>query len=586
MRPRWTLAAPAEERFELARATGASPLAAQCLINRGVRGAEAAARFLEPRLKELEDPFDLPDAAAAVERLWRARIEGELCVIFGDYDVDGVTSTAILEEGLGALGWRLAHYLPRRLDDGYGLSVSGLEACCERHPATVLIAVDCGSTTPGAVAWLQSRGVDVLVLDHHQISDPPPRPAAMVNPWQRGPEAAGRELCSAGLAFKLLHAVVKRGRAEELAGFREFDLKRSLDLVALGSVADMAPMIGENRALVSAGLRRLETTRRPGLIALKEVSRTRSPVGVYEAGFQLAPRLNAAGRLETAEASLELLLSPTLEAAREMAQWLDEANRERQDIERAIAEQAVAQARARFDPLRDMVVVEGSEGWHLGVVGIVAARVAKEFHRPTIILGGDREFWRGSGRSLPGFDLAAALRECGDLLHRHGGHAMAAGVTLDPSRVDEFRERLNEAARRAWGGPPPPPLLSLDAAVTLGELTVRQVAELGRLGPFGVRNPAVQLAVEGVRLARPPRRLGREQKHLALALTDGSTVAEALWWNAGDPPAMGAVFSAALAPEMEGSDDAVRIRFRLLDWRPAADRFAGRDAQGLASGAA
>jgi single-stranded-DNA-specific exonuclease len=570
MRNRWLLHPPCDSAQALAREIGASPLAAQCLINRGYADPGAARLFLNPRLKDLGDPFELPDMGRAVERLMQAREAGETCVIFGDYDVDGVTSTAILQEGLQLLGWRVSHYLPHRLDEGYGLSLAAVETCFERFTPTLFIAADCGSTTPEPIEWLQRRGVDVVVLDHHQLSDPEPPAFALVNPQRAGAGKVGRELCAAGLAFKLLHAVVKRGRDRELDGFAAFDVKCYLELVALGTVADMSPLVGENRAMVAAGLRRLDTSARPGLEALKEVARTRSPVGVYEAGFQLAPRLNAAGRLETAEAALDLLLSPDIESARSIAEALDSANRERQTIERRIAEEAVAQARARFRPEEDLVVVEGRAEWHLGVVGIVASRVLKAFHRPTIILGGDKEMWRGSGRSLPGFDLAAALRECGDLLERAGGHAMAAGVTVNPARIDELRRRLNEAARRAWGGGPPAPELAIDASVDPAELTVQRVEELAKLGPFGVRNPSIQLALRGVRLVRPPRRLGRDLQHASLTLGGAAGASlEALWWNAAEERMPDGVFDAAVTPELDGYNGAARVRLRLLDWRPA-----------------
>jgi single-stranded-DNA-specific exonuclease len=268
-----------------------------------------------------------------------------------------------------------------------------VENCLARHPTSLLLAVDCGSTAVDPIAWLNSRGVDVLVLDHHQLSDPLPPALALVNPL-RSLDAASAPFCSAGLAFKLAHALVKHGRESGLAGFETYNLKPLLDLVALGTVADLVPLIGENRILVHAGLERLDGTSRVGLQALKRVSRTRSPMGVYEVGFQLGPRLNAAGRLETAEDALRLLLCDREAEAQSLAEVLDLQNRERQEVEKRIAQEAGERVRNRFDPQRDLVIVEGDSSWHIGVVGIVASRVLREFHRPTLILGGDGTLWR------------------------------------------------------------------------------------------------------------------------------------------------------------------------------------------------
>ncbi|HEU0040433.1 MAG TPA: DHH family phosphoesterase, partial [Verrucomicrobiae bacterium] len=434
MKFRWSLAPPQPLLAgQLAAPLKLSPLLAQCLLNRGLSEPAAMEKFLLPRLKQLADPFRLPGMNAAVERLLRARELDETVVIFGDYDVDGVTSTALLLEVLGNLGWKANCYLPHRMDEGYGLSQDGVENCLKKFSAptltTLLLAVDCGSTAVETIAWLRKRGVDVIVLDHHQVSDPAPDAVALVNPQLcprdgcrvTSDETAGihvtrhpplvtafTELCSVGLAFKFAHALVKRGRETGLPGATEYDLRPLLDLVALGTIADIVPLIGENRILVSAGLARLKTTPRPGLIALKQVAQCAAELGTYEVGFQLGPRLNAAGRLETAEEALRLLRARDLAEALPIAQALDARNRERQKIERSIVEEVTGAVRAKFNAEADFVIVEGQLLWHIGVVGIVASRVLQEFYRPTIIVGGDGDHWRGSGRSIAGFDLAAA----------------------------------------------------------------------------------------------------------------------------------------------------------------------------------
>lgn len=567
MNSRWVLATPPPECTEaLRREQGISSLVAACLVNRGIVTTEAADAFLDPRLKSLSDPMILPDIRLAIDRLFLARERNEPLVIFGDYDVDGVTSTAILTEVFTALGWQCSQYLPHRRDEGYGLSQAGVENCLARHPTSLLLAVDCGSTAVEPIAWLNSRGVDVLVLDHHQLSDPLPPALALVNPL-RSPDAASAPFCSAGLAFKLAHALVKHGRESGLAGFDTYNLKPLLDLVALGTVADLVPLIGENRILVHAGLERLDGTSRVGLQALKRVSRTRSPMGVYEVGFQLGPRLNAAGRLETAEDALRLLLCDREAEAQSLAEVLDLQNRERQEVEKRIAQEAGERVRNRFDPQRDLVIVEGDSSWHIGVVGIVASRVLREFHRPTLILGGDGTLWRGSGRSVSGFDLAGALRDCSDLLEKHGGHAMAAGLSIDPARLEAFRQRINDLARERLRPEHLQPEVRIDASIPLRSLSLPVVADLRRMEPFGMGNPVVQLAVRGLTHARPPQRL--KEQHWKFWVTDGGTPVETVWWGAGDRPVPEGRFDLAVIPEAGDYGGRRFLQLRLIDWKPS-----------------
>lgn len=560
-----------------------SPLLAQCLINRGFSEAVAIESFLSPRLKNLADPFLIPNMDQAVERLLRAREENELLVIFGDYDVDGVTSTALLVEVLRPLGWRVEFYLPSRMGEGYGLSADGVDNCLKKFlPAaehenvinskTLLLAVDCGSTAVETIASLNSRGVDVIVLDHHQVSDPPPDAAALVNPQIQNSKSEIQnftELCSAGLAFKLSHAILKRGRETDLPGAAEFDLKPLLDLVALGTIADLVPLVGENRILVSAGLRQLDQSRRPGIIALKRVAQIEKEIGTYEVGFQLAPRLNAAGRLETAEKALHLLLAKHLDEAMPLAQDLDLRNRERQKIEKTICDDVIAVVRAKFDPQNHFVIVEGQLLWHIGVVGIVASRVLQEFYRPTIIIGGENGEMRGSGRSIAGFDLAKALNECNEHLLRHGGHAMAAGLSILPDKIDLLREKMNELARRHLKPDDLRPALRLDAEVGLDEVNFQTLAELERLKPHGQGNAAIQFCARNLSHARPIQRIGAERQHVKMWVTDGSTDLEAIWWRNGESNLPVGKFDLAFAPQINRFNGSQTVQLKVLDWRPA-----------------
>ena len=578
MKFRWS-PAPSQPLLagQIASALKISPLLAQCLLNRGFSEIPVIQNFLSPRLKNLADPFLLPNMGQAVGRLFRAREQNEPIVIFGDYDVVGVTSTALLVEVLRPLGWHLEFYLPNRMDEGYGLSADGVENCLKKFPTTLLLAVDCGSTAVETIASLRARGIDVIVLDHHQVSSPAPDAVALVNPQLTQNLKLKTqnfcELCSAGLAFKLAHAILKRGRETNLPGAAEFDLKPLLDLVALGTIADLVPLTGENRILTSAGLRQLNQTQRPGIIVLKKVAQTPGKIGAYEVGFQLAPRLNAAGRLETAGEALQLLLAKNLEEAMPIAQNLDLRNRERQKIEKTIVEEVAGIIRAKFDPQNDFVIVEGQLLWHIGVVGIVASRVLQEFYRPTIIIGGENGEMRGSGRSIAGFDLAAALRECDDLLLRHGGHAMAAGLSIASDKIDLLREKLNGLAQRSLKPEDLQPSLRLDAEVGLDEMTFELLGELEKLRPHGQGNPAVQFCARNLSHARPLQRIGAEKQHVKMWVDDGGIPRggiESVWWNSGDKSLPVGKFDLAFQPQVSDFNGYRTVQLKVLDWRPAA----------------
>ena len=579
MKFRWNIAA--QEPLlagEIARKLGIPVLLAQCLLNRGHSVPDRITHFLEPRLKHLSDPFLLPDMSLAVERLFQAREKKEQVVIFGDYDVDGVTSTALLLEVLQRLGWVAEYYLPNRMDEGYGLSREAVANCLHRYPASLLLAVDCGSTAVDCVQFLKREGTDVIVLDHHQVGPELPPVVALVNPQAHPASSNGeshstdfRELCSVGLAFKLAHALVKRGRDCGLTEALDFDLRPLLELVALGTIADLVPLTAENRILVSAGLERLNQTQRPGLKALKRVAQCREPLGVYEVGFQLGPRLNAAGRMETAEDALRLLIAANDTTALPLAMSLDARNRERQEIERKIATQAIEATRSSFDPRRDFAIVQGNADWHIGVVGIVASRVLQQFYRPTIIVGGDGGLLRGSGRSISGFDLANALSQCRDLLLRHGGHAMAAGVTLEPARLDAFRQKFNEIARQGLSPELLQPCLQLDGEVRLHDLDLDCLQRLDQLQPMGQGNPAVQFCACNVDHRRPLQRMGASKQHVKMWVTDGAGSLEAVWWGAGNESLPVGQFDLAFAPSINQFNGNSTVQLKVLDWRPATN---------------
>jgi single-stranded-DNA-specific exonuclease len=351
-------------------------------------------------------------------------------------------------------------------------------------------------------------------------------------------------------------------------GFEAVDLKSYLDLVCLGTVADMVPLTGENRIFASAGLKALGATTRPGLIALMTVAGIKEINDPQQIGFQLGPRLNAAGRLESAKAALRLLLTTDAHEAADLANDLNRTNEERQQLERAIFQEAKTWLRDNFVPERDWVIVAGNNSWHIGVVGIVASRIQHEFHRPAVVFGGDGSSWRGSARSIAGFDIAQAFHQCADLLSRHGGHSMAAGLSMAPENFSRFWERINSVAHQQLTLDHLTPELLIDAEVELGEITLERLIELGELQPFGIGNRPVHLAVRGVWHQQPPQRFGKEEKHVRFRVTDGKSVREAIWWNAAEAPLPKVAYDLAFVPELNHYNGLTTLRLRVLDWAP------------------
>ena len=573
MKYRWNLA-PSQPLLtgQLIRELPLSPLLAQCLVNRGVVTKEEVSDFLKPKLKLLADPFLIPNMEVAVERLWKARSNNERLLIYGDYDADGITSTALLVEALTKLGWDVHAYLPGRFDDGYGLSPISVEKCLGQYKINLLLAVDCGSTSNEAIDCLNKNNVDVIVLDHHQLSNPAPNPVAMVNPQLNNNYPNFQELCSVGLAFKLIHAIVKRGRQEGLQKERDLDLKKFLDLVAIGTVADLVPLVGENRKLLRFGLEQLGESTRPGLVALKKIVNIKPPVSVFNVGFNLGPRINAAGRMENPATALNLLLSKDIYSAEINAKKLDDFNLKRQKIERDISNKAIENIQNTFNPEKDLVIVEGDKEWHLGVIGIVASRVMRKFYRPTFILAKDGDGWKGSARSIEGFDLAEAMRDCDDLLNDHGGHAMAAGVSVKPGQLDAFRERINEIAKKTISSEMFQAPLKLDAETNLSEMTLVRLKEMQQIEPTGQGNPEIQLLIPKLTMSGSINRMGKEKQHVKFWANDERDSCEVIAWNLKPEDEPKGVFDLAVVPQVNNFNGHLSVQLKLIDWRPTTER--------------
>jgi single-stranded-DNA-specific exonuclease len=552
---RWVIAKPEPALAEtLARELHLALPITQVLVNRGYRTVDAASSFLNPQLRQLGDPFELPDMDAAVVRILAAIATKERIVIYGDYDVDGVTSSALLQRVLQAAGATVANFLPQRAEEGYGLSQDGIARCLKEHKPQLLIAVDCGTSSAREIADLQKQGVDTIVLDHHEPPGELPKCVALVNPKRIAGSALG-VLASVGVAFKLAHALLKREK--QLA--ERIDLREHLDLVAIGTVADIVPLTGENRILVRAGMERLPQTQKIGLRALMEIADVPDKVTTYHVGFRIGPRLNAAGRLADAMAALELLLTNDAARAADLAKLLNEHNAKRQGIESQITEEAIAMARANSG---DRVLVLAKEGWHVGVIGIVASRVLQAFHRPTVVIGIEEGMGRGSCRSVSGFSIVAALQHCAPLLEKFGGHEMAAGLSVKAGKIDELRETLNEFAATMLKDEDLLPQVRIDAMVKLDDLDADFFEQLERLEPCGTENPTPVFVVEGVHLRGKPRIVGKN--HLRFSVTDGDTTLQAIWWGKGDFEFPEGAFDIAFTPELNeyGGRESVQLKVR------------------------
>lgn len=534
------------------------------LAQRGCTGADEAQLFLNPALSTLRDPFELPGMDRAVARIRRALDDGERITVFGDYDADGVCSTALLVRVLRRLGGEVSAFIPSRMDEGYGLSPDALSACLDSHRPSLIVTVDCGTSSAESVEQARAVGTDVVVTDHHEPGGPVAPAVAVVNPKLDGGGAA-RVLAGAGVAFKLCHALVKEGRARGSADAAALDLRSYLDFVAVATLADLAPLRDENRALVRAGLQVLENSSHAGWTALKQVAGISGPVGTWHAGFALGPRINAAGRIGRADAALELFLTDLPDRAAGLARLLDEANRERQAIEKDMVREAVEELDGRFDERADFGIAVAREGWHAGVIGIVASRLVNRYNRPAAVIGLDGERGRGSCRSIEAFNILEGLGDCRDLLIRFGGHAMAAGFEIAQEHLAEFKLRFNEAAARRLAGADLDPALEIDCAVALAETDQALLEGLQRAGPFGQDHPEPVWAVHGVR-AEGASIL--KDKHLRLTLTDGTIRREAIGFNLAAKWPDGPVDAAFTLQENIWNGRA-SIQLHLRDIRPA-----------------
>jgi single-stranded-DNA-specific exonuclease len=547
----------------LAKVTGLSPVTASILVSRGLTEPEQVASFLTPSLAGMLDPFLMAGMEQAVVRLVTARSNAEAVCIYGDYDVDGISATALLVSGFRAMGLTVAYHIPNRMEDGYGLNGDALRLIKERG-IELAISVDCGVTAIEEAILCRSIGLDLIITDHHQPLDQLPDAVAVINPHRRDCSYPFKGLAGVGVAFNLLVALRSRLRDQGTFSDNGPDLRQWLDLVALGTIADLVPLVEQNRLLTAAGLQRMGEGCRIGLAALKQVAGVKGSVSSGQVGFQLAPRLNAAGRLESAVPGVELLLTDDPQKAAALAEELDGANLERRQVERCIFEEAIALIEAQGGVEQRKSIVLSSPDWHQGVVGIVASRMVERYYRPTLLVA-EREdgSGKGSGRSISGFHLLDALHDCSAHLERYGGHRAAAGVTVKPGQMAAFADTFEQAAADRLGDQELIPQLLLDAELQPNQVTLQLVQELQGLGPFGMGNQTPVLLLQGMKVG-DLRCFG--ENHLNLRLERDGYQFRAVGWGMADRE-VPTYIDLACTVKIDTWNNREQLKFELKDFR-------------------
>ncbi len=539
-------------------------LVRRLLTQRGISDPDAIEKYLRPKLANLSDPFELKEMDAAVARIFQAIDKDEQICIYGDYDVDGVSSVTILYRILQAYNASTNYFIPVRTIEGYGLSEVGISHATEQcsRPPQLFICVDCGTSSVDEVNLLNQRGVDVIILDHHEAGTRGrPAAVAVVNAKLED-NSPYTYLCSAGVVFKLAHALMKLRRLPQV------DLRQFLDLVAIATVADIVPLVEENRLMTRHGLRVMEQSQHLGLVALNRMVKTRLPLTSSQISFRLGPRLNAAGRMDSPLDALQLLLAEDWKDAVRLARRLDSLNQLRQQEEEKIRDEAIAMLQHHYHPESDEVIVLGSRSWHPGVVGIVASLLMRRYHKPCFIISFDKDgLGKGSGRSVPGISLVQAIHACSDTLISGGGHEMAAGIVMQESQLEGFREAFNNFVKKELGNDKKQPQLLIDAEVDFSELNLELLDSYELLEPFGNANPQPIFLSRNVMLSQAPRRLAGG--HMRLVLRQKEVECEVMFFNGSqtqlpDPP-----WDIAFTIDRNVWKGRVSVNLVLQDIRPA-----------------
>ena len=543
----------------LSRSMNISNIAAQLLINRGIDDPEKARSFLTSPLSSTHDPYLLKDMDRAMDRIKHAIRSREKIQVFGDYDVDGVTGTALLTIFLKAIGADVTPYIPHRVDEGYGLNMPAIKKAKE-DGVGLIITVDCGISAFDEISYAAKCGIDIVITDHHAIvGGRLPGAAAVINPHREDSEYPFKYLAGVGVAYKLVKA---------LAIDTDFDADGLLDLVCLGTVADIVPLTGENRIFVKHGLKKLSARGRAGLRALADVSGLgEKEITAAHIGFMLAPRINAMGRIGSSLKSLELMLTDDNSEAVTIARMLDEENRNRQQKEAAILEDALAKVEREINFSKHKVIVLASDNWHPGVVGIVASRIVERFYRPTILIALNGDHGKGSGRSIDGFHLFDHLTKASDCIEEFGGHELACGLSIKRDKIDEFRDRINMSAGGILSEDLFSPKMSIDMDIPLSSLSEVLIDELGSFLPFGAKNPRPVFSSTGLNVKSAPRRIAKGG--FKMLVSDRETTVEAVSFGRGGltAPSLGDKIDVAYVPSINSWQGINSIQLEIRDIR-------------------
>ncbi|MEP0827749.1 MAG: single-stranded-DNA-specific exonuclease RecJ, partial [bacterium] len=510
--------------------------------------------------------FTLYGMDRAVDRILQALRDNEKIMVYGDYDVDGITAASLLYLVLNKLGAQVSYYLPNRLIEGYGLSVEGIKEASERG-VTLIVSVDTGVTAVEEVKHAASLGIECILTDHHEPGEVLPEPVALVNPKQKDCTYSGGELSGVGVAFKVAQALYQRLQQDQS------ELEEHLDLVALGTSADIVPLVGENRILTKFGIKQISRTNKPGLKSLTFVSGLMGKdIGTGQVVFILAPRINAVGRLGDAEMAIKLLTTKDERVAADIARKLDKENQRRKYIDEKTLNEALEQIRQVVDLSNDRAIILASEGWHQGVIGIVASRLVEKYHLPTIMIAIDNGEGKGSARSIPGFHLCDALKECEDLLLRYGGHKYAAGLTINPANIEKFRERMKEVSQRMLTDDDLVAKLYIDSEIELSQINDRLLDVLETFSPFGPQNMRPVFLTRNCEILGQPYCVGKN--HLKMKVRKGDAVFDVIGFGFGDwvrnLSGRGNLVDLVYVVEYNSWNDSTHIQLRLKDMKLAA----------------
>ncbi|TDI91489.1 MAG: single-stranded-DNA-specific exonuclease RecJ [Candidatus Dadabacteria bacterium] len=561
MKNNWTIEKENPKlRDKLAKSLQISPITAQILVNRGIENETEANLFLNCTLFDLPSPYLMKGMDRAVERIKKALENNERIAIYGDYDVDGVTSTALLYSFLKVLKANVTYYNPDRLKEGYGINIDAVKKLAEQG-VSLIISGDCGITAVKEIEQAKELGVEFIVTDHHKPPQELPRAVSILNPKLSECKYPGKEIVGVGVIFNLVIALRRALRDEGFFKNGEPNLGDYLDLVALGTVADCAPLLDVNRILVKEGIKRMQSPKRLGVQALKEASSIKGEVTSYDLGFKLGPRINASGRMSTAENAVALFISENLEEARELARELNEKNSNRQSTEAEIIKEAISLLESNPALIGANSIVLASRNWHPGIIGIVASRIVERYEKPTMLIAISEDgVGKGSGRSLEGINIYAALSECRELFLQFGGHEQAAGLSIREENVEKFREMFDKALENSEEQYEKK--LKVDCSIELDSLTDSLISEFELLQPFGIGNPEPALLSRTVEVVS--QRIFKD-KHLGFKVKKGTKLFDAIWFNMKEPFTLPDKVDMVFTPEFNKWNGKKEIRLRVKD---------------------